>query len=129
MDGRRLAVRSRHRGEPQPSRRVVEELRGEVRDSGACVRHDRDRNARLDRVLSDHGDRAVRDGIGRERMAIAVKPRDRDEECGLLRTTRVVCDLAHVDPVGSLWDRDARGCQERAEFHGRIRPARRSAEV
>ena len=108
---------------------MVEEFRGEIRESGASVRHDRDWDARLDGLLSDHGDRAMRDRIGRERASVAVKPWDRDEERGLLRAARVVRDLAHVGRGGPVGNWDLRRLEEGAELQERIRPASRSADV
>src|SRR5438309_939080 len=72
---------------------------------------------------------AAPDRILREAVAIAMKPRDRDEQRALFRFARVVRDLANVDRRGAFGHRDLRRFEQGAELQRRIRPRTRRAVV
>ena len=73
---RGLPVGSGDPDELQLPGRMVEELGGEICQSGARVRNDGHGHPRLQRVLRDDGDGPARDRIAGERVPIAVEARD-----------------------------------------------------
>ena len=129
VDGRGLAVGAGDGRELQLAGRVIEELGRYVGERGSRVRDDRDRDGDVDRMFRHDGHRAARDCVLREDVSVAMKTRDRDEECGFFGLARVVGDLADVDGRRVLGDGDLCRFKEGAKLQRRIRPTRRSAAV